>query len=313
MSVFPPPPRRPARGGAEVRGNGDAPGADSEVAVRRHSLTMLVKSMAEIYVSSHIPLAAGAFSYFFTLSVFPLLICLYYMLGGLFPAADSIRAFLNGILPEETTGIILDFLRYVSENTSTYMLVVALGVLVTSSSAMYRTTSDVIGGMRGVKRFTGFFNLIASVVFSLVFLASFYAAAILILTGKWFLDFVDRYVMFLNISDGWTWIRFLLLFLLVFVMFSGVYRIMAPKVRTVRLLPGAALGSLALLVVSIFFALFIGRSARYPLVYGSLASIILMMFWMYCCGVVLFMGCALNVSLERLADAKKSSRAVRYE
>ena len=258
--------------------------------------------MAGIYFDHHIPRAAAALSYFLTWSVFPMLICLYQMLGRLFPASEEIRAFLTGLLPANITDTFLDFLRYVSLNQSTTMLFVALTVLVTSSSAAYRTMDDVIGEMRGRTRFSGFFEVLFSLGFSVIFLLAIYLAAILILTGKWFLDFVDRHIMFMNISDSWSWARFVLLGLLLFVIMFGLYRMTAPKEGPVRILPGAVAAAVALVIVSIFFSTVIGVSVRYPLVYGSLASLIILMFWLYVCGIVIFMGGALNVTLERMGS-----------
>ena len=50
--------------------------------------------------------------------------------------------------------------------------------------------------------------------------------------------------------------------------------------------------------VSVAFSAFIGASARYPLVYGSLASVILLMLWLYTCCMMIFCGAALNVALR---------------
>ena len=152
------------------------------------------------------------------------------MLGSLFPGMQQLRSFLSGLLPAKTTDTIVEFLRYVSVNKSAMMLVVALFVLATSSSAAYRTIDNVMGEMRGKTRFSGYFGFIFSFFFSLLFLAAMYLAVILIVTGKWFLDFVDRHVMFVNISDAWSWARFFLLFLLLFVILSMLYRTTAPRV-----------------------------------------------------------------------------------
>ena len=83
-------------------------------------------------------------------------------------------------------------------------------------------------------------------------------------------------------------------------MLCGVYRITAPKGKPGRLLPGAALAAAALVALSILFSAFIGASAKYPLIYGSLAGVIVIMLWLYSCGVILFLGCALNVTLESM-------------
>lgn len=263
-------------------------------------LSAVCRSMLDIFSRNHIPRAAAALSYFLTLSIFPLLICLYTMLGSMFPAAEQIRNFLSGLLPYETVDAIVDYLAYISNNLSTAMSVAALLVLLTSSSAAFRVIDKITGEMRGRRRFTDFFALLFSFVFSVFFLFAIFLAVILIVTGKWFLDFVDRHIMFLNISDSWSWARFLLLFLLLFVILSGVYRITAPHGGRTRLFPGAIGASFALVIVSIVFSGFVGASARYPLVYGSLASIVIMMLWLYICGIILLMGSALNVAIEQM-------------
>ena len=103
----------------------------------------------------------------------------------------------------------------------------------------------------------------------------------------------------MNISDSWQWARFLLLGLLLFALLSMVYRVTAPRRPAVRLLPGALLATAALLALSIGFSAMIGASARYPLLYGSLASVIVLMLWLYTAGNILFLGAALNVALEQ--------------
>ena len=197
-------------------------------------LRALGRNMLELYTKLRIPMAAAALSYFMTMTFFPLLICLYTMLGSAFPATGEILRFLAGLLPESTIQAILDYLRYVSDNLSTTMSVVAVTVMATSSAAAFRTIDRVMGEMHGARRYPGAFAWLFSFCFSLIFLASIYFAVLLILTGKWFLDFVDRHIMFVNISSSWRWGRFILLYLLLFVMLGGVYRITAPRGAVIR-------------------------------------------------------------------------------
>ena len=42
------------------------------------------------------------------------------------------------------------------------------------------------------------------------------------------------------------------------------------------------------------FSWFIGLSARYSLVYGSLASVIILLVWLYLCGNILILGDVFN-------------------
>ena len=47
---------------------------------------------------------------------------------------------------------------------------------------------------------------------------------------------------------------------------------------------------------------------RYPLVYGSLASVILLMLWLYTCCLMIFSGAALNVALRDQRREEKQRR-----
>lgn len=249
---------------------------------------------------NHFPRAAAGLAYFLMMTLFPLLLCLYHMLGSLFPATAEIRAFLGGLLPPETVETLLDFLGHAASLRTPAAFVMALSVVLTGAASAYRIIDDVIDELRRCRRARTWRDLLGSFAMSLVFLAGVYLAALLVLSGRWLLEKLDRYIMFLNVSELWTWLRFPLLAALLLALFSAVYRLTAPRREGVRVFPGAAAGALALLIVSPVVALFIGRSARYPLLYGSLASVILMMLWLYLCGMVLFLGAALNAALEQL-------------
>ncbi len=258
----------------------------------------LIESVVQHYLDFHISRASAGLSYFLMLTIFPLLICLYYMLGNLFPSVWQIRQLLEGLLPDETVETLMEFLGYVSANSSGRMLSVAVVAMATSSAAGFRIIDKVMFELRGTRRKERLLAFAFSFVFSLVFLAALYLAAVLMATGGWFIGFVDRYIRFLNISQNWEWFRFVVLFMLLFVLILGVYRVSAPKDREVVLVPGAFSAALTMVAVSILFSWFIGLSVKYPLVYGSLASVMIMLFWLYICGNVLFLGNIINISLE---------------
>ena len=51
--------------------------------------------------------------------------------------------------------------------------------------------------------------------------------------------------------------------------------------------------------MTLVFSNFIGVSTRYPLVYGSLASVILLMFWLFLICQIIYLGAALNIVLAQ--------------
>ena len=56
--------------------------------------------------------------------------------------------------------------------------------------------------------------------------------------------------------------------------------------------------ALAIVAASVLFSWFIGMSSRYALVYGSLASLIILLVWLYLCGNLLLLGAVVGRVLE---------------
>lgn len=266
----------------------------------KKSVKLVAGDMAKIYVDKHVSRSAAELSYFLTLSVFPACICLYAMMSNLLPDAGMILEMAEGIVPGEALATLTDYLGYVTGNESRAMLIAGILMTITTSAAAFRSIHNIMGDIQGEPRFKGLFSIGFSIIISLVFLAVMYFAVIVIVTGDWFLNFLEDKLRIAGISGTWNWLRFVLLFALLFVIIYGIYRITAPREMDKNQLPGAALASVTLVLTSMVFSMFIGLSSRYPLVYGSLASIVILMLWLYICGIILIMGNALNVVLRNM-------------
>ncbi|MBR5491332.1 MAG: YihY/virulence factor BrkB family protein [Oscillospiraceae bacterium] len=269
-------------------------------------ILFLGEKVIKEYLKHHVSRASAALAYFLMLTVFPLLICLYAMLGNLFPSAQELSGLLRGFLPVATVDIIMEFLGYVSANSSLRMVSVALVAMATSSAAGFRIIDKLLFELREHKVGKGMIPFAFSFLFSLVFLAALYLSAVLMVSGGWFISFADKYIKGLNISQSWEWFRFIILFMLLYVMIMGVYKVCSPRGREVILVPGAFFAAVATVLISILFSWFIGLSVKYPLVYGSLASVMIMMFWLYICGNIVFIGGLINIGLEGLIQSGES-------
>ena len=89
--------------------------------------------------------------------------------------------------------------------------------------------------------------------------------------------------------------RFVILFCLVMVFVMLLYQATAPREKPrPPVLLGAFLASAALVAASVIFSYFIGLSSRYSLVYGSLASVVILLVWLYLLGNILILGNCFN-------------------
>jgi membrane protein len=263
----------------------------------------VLRGFAEIYIRQHVPRSAAALSYYLTISVFPLLICVTAILGSLHITEPELFAVWEDIIPAAALGVISDFLGYLGGNMSAVMLVVGITTMLTSSSATFRTIMNIMGDLQGMKRFKGFWGHLASFAISGAFLGVIYVSGLVIVTGEWFTKLLERNFNVVNVTQLWLWIRFLILFALMFAMFYTAYKVSAPKkvknTRGVLRLPGALAAAILVVVVSAVFSRLISASTKYALVYGSLASIIILMTWIYTCALIFLLGNVFNLALAK--------------
>ena len=263
-------------------------------------IVQFAKGFFNIYFKSNLPRASAALSYYLTMTVFPLIICLYTLLGNSYDKAIRVLHFFEAFFTVETVAIAGDFLGYVARNHSSAMMAAGLMLLITSSSAAFRSLQITIGEMQGQQRFEGFAFFLGSIVFSLAFVAALYFGIIVMFTGREFIMLINRFLPFIDIGASWNTLRFILFGGIEFMMIFVLYSVCMPSPDRYSVWPGALLSTAATVCVSIIFSVFIGASTKYPLVYGSIASIILLMFWLYMTCMVIYCGAAVNITVRDL-------------
>lgn len=232
------------------------------------------------------------------LSLFPFLVCLNAAADLLHLNESDFQAVLQQFVPENALSVIRDYLSYVSSNRSEALFAAGLLVMLSSSSAGFRTLLHSIDDIYGRRTYTGLWGFLVSLVCSILFLFTLYSAIFILVSGRWLFAFLETELPIIPLFLHWNWIRFILLFLLIFGVVYVLYYFTAP--RTTPRLPvskSACFTAVAFAGVSVLFSWFIGLSSRYSLVYGSLAAIIFLMIWLYLCGVILLLGAVINARL----------------
>ena len=138
------------------------------------------------------------------MTFFPLLICLYTLLGNNYDQAVRVIEFLQPLVPERSYSAITGYMEYVSENYSITMMVLALSVILFTASAGVRSLETTIGRMQGRQRYEGVFFFFFSVVLSLAFLFTIYFGIVVMFTGESMLSHVSIALPYLQIDDVWV-------------------------------------------------------------------------------------------------------------
>ena len=265
-----------------------------------------VVETANVYLGVGAPRSAAALSYFLILTLFPLLVCVNYFIGLFHLDLENLLQSLDQILPSDVLAVLTDYLGYAADSQSRPLLLASLFTILVSASAGLRTLLATMDSLHGTKKVSAFRRVLASVLLSALFLMTIYLSVVVIFTGEWFFWFLEKRLplhlaeMIPPLSGLWRWMRYLLLFCFVLLLVLMVYRAGTPRhVMGKRvLLLSSLLTAAAIAAASVLFSWFIGMSSRYALVYGSLASLIILLVWLYLCGNILLLGAVVGRVLE---------------
>ena len=265
---------------------------------------LFVRDMVQTYGRLGVSRAAASLAYFLILTLFPLLVCVNFFIGLLELDPEAVFSALDPLLPRESLSIILEYLTYVSgipQSQSTPLLLASLFTILLSASAGLRTLLKTMDELYQVRHVSSLRRVAVSVILSLLFLLTIYLSIVVIFTGDWFFQVLEErlpppladLIPLRLLSQLWGWLRYLLLFFCVLLLVLAVYRMGTPpplrrEKKVLRLT--ALLSAGALVACSVLFSWFIGMSSRYSLVYGSLASLIILLVWLYFCGNILLVG-----------------------
>lgn len=262
-------------------------------------VTRFFKEFFRIIADNRIPRTAAALAYVMVLTLFPLLICLYDLLALVMTNPAPVMSVIEGmVLPRETIKVVEDFLRYVASNGDWTVFIIAFSVMLMPASGVFRTFLAITEDITGARRFRFIPGIIVSFLFAIVFMPLIFGSIVLVLASRRALHWLDAHIRWFSIGEWLSWFRFLLLFLLLLVMLWVLYRLTVSKDRKRRQFPGAFFAALGMAALSIAFSWLFGHSQSYPIVYGSLASIVILLLWFDSLGFCMTLGCVFNEALE---------------
>ena len=269
--------------------------------LRTHPPIRFAVDVVDVYFSKRVGRAAAELAYFLILTFFPILICISAFVNELHLDLTHLLDQADPFLPAGVLAIFQDYLTYIDTNQSAAMLITGAILTILFASSAVRGLMNFIQELYGRATFSGLWQVIASLLFSVLLLATIYLSLVVVVTGNWFFHLLGQLLKLEGLVERfgtWQWVKYLLLFGIVFLFILLLYRFAAPldKPRP-PVVPGAFGASVALATASMIFSFLMGNSTRYSLIYGSLASVIIMLVWLYLCGNILIMGNVVNYVL----------------
>lgn len=256
---------------------------------------LIFRDFARQLTRDNINAFASSTAFFFFLSLVPTLVILCSLIPYTPLTEGDLIAAVTGVVPEFIETVTVSLIEQIYERSAT-TLPVAIVVLIWSSSkgmlALMRGL-NVVNGVTENRNYL-FLRLEAS-FYMIITVVSLFISLGLSVFGEVLLHTILR--IFPHIGGLISWImqfRFLFVWVLLTIVFTITYTYVPNKKLKLRYqIPGAIFSAVGWNLFSFFFAIYV-ENFNGMSIYGSLSTIVIMMFWLYCCLYILLIGANLN-------------------
>jgi len=237
---------------------------------------------------------AAQMAFYFSLSLFPLLIVIA-ALVGLMPSTNlwhNLAQWITDYLPRESRRVVFNTILELTRDSTGFLSFGLVTCLWTASSG-FVSLMESLTVAYGVKETRGFWKKRVIAICATFVAAGFLAACFGILTfGRWaaiLISFHLRYV--LPFSVPWEIVRWLATLLLMFVGLDLVHFFL-PNVKSVWKwwTPGTVFVAFTFVTTSLGFNFYLAHFGNYPRFYGAMAGFIVLMTWAYFGSLILLIG-----------------------
>lgn len=276
----------------------------------RMELGKIPADLIRRYFNHDVGRDSAALTYYLLFAIFPLLIFVSTLLGVLDVDIESTVAELAQFVPAELAEIVRSYLEYVSSNTSRQLLWFSL---IFSVWFPMRATSCL---MHSVRKAFGrqppesiLWSQIRTLIFTVLLIVTIAASLVLSVVGRRALQFISTLVTIpIRFISIWSYMRFVLLGLIMFVLLVPLYMLAQGQRRPMReVVPGVIVSLVAWMVLSLAFSYYVEHLAHYTELYGSIAAIVVAMLWLYISGTVLIMGAEFSAVIQERKQKRLSA------
>lgn len=254
----------------------------------------------------HVSSFAGHASLFILMSLFPMVMFCVSMFQYLPVDSVTVTSYALTVMPGGLTPLLEQILQEAYTESTTVMVksVTMIVMLFCASKGVYA----VIIGMNAVYGIRETRNIVAIYMLAIVYVAAFFSVLglmlVLIVIGNnlfnGLVSFVPWLVMF---RDIFRYGKYLCMIVLLIIFFMMLYMTVPNRKSKLRYeFAGAVFSTTAWLLFSWAFSFYISNYANYSVTYGSLATIVIFILWLYGTMNIVFIGAEINVVLRTFAE-----------
>ncbi|MCY9669738.1 YihY/virulence factor BrkB family protein [Paenibacillus alginolyticus] len=240
---------------------------------------------------------AAQCAYYFLLSLFPFLLFILSLLGYLPFSSDDVMGLIKDYIPEAVAGWIEEMLSNLLDVKRGGALSFGIIFALVSASAAMNAIVIAVNKAYGLPERKSFIHSrFLAVMLTLGMLIVIASALLLSVFGHWIGDWTLANIPISTKQVAlWNNLRWIANFIIVFVVFIGVYYIAPNTCLTCKsVLPGAIFAAVGWQLTSLGFSFYVNNFTNYSATYGSVGGIIVLMTWFYISALIIIIGGEIN-------------------
>lgn len=255
-----------------------------------------VKDVFDLFSGRALGILPGNLAFSFFLAIIPILTLLFYVLTNLNIPMDIIQNFLNNTFPEGVVNLLQPV--FTSQISLDSIITIVFGLMVTANgcNAIILASNTIfnIEDASFLKRYikSFFLTILLILLFAFIMIVPLFGRSIITLIAK----FLDSYVKYENtVNVLYVILQIPVSIIFIFTFIKLVY-IISPdqKIPGKYANKGALFTTFTWLLATNIYSYYINNVARYNLVYGNLANIVILLLWFYVLAYVFVVGLYLN-------------------
>ncbi len=269
---------------------------DSKVGVNTMRTINRLRYYGVKFASYHVATYAASASFFIITAVFPLLMLTLSIVSLTPLSTGDMLEMISLVLPKSFDPLMRSMAADMTTTSATALSLSALATVWTAGKSML----GLMDGLNAIQDVNDTRNILLKramcVVYMLILIAGLLLNLALRVFGQHIQALLQRNVP--GIAGAFSAalaLKGLTLFLVMTLVFMLIYTAFpSKKLKFLLQAPGAAFTSLAWLMFSSLFSVYVNRVGQISVIYGGLTTMILAMLWLYFCMYIVFIGAVIN-------------------
>ena len=246
-------------------------------------------------------------AYYTFLSFIPFIILLLSLIKYVNIEKDTLAYILEAILPSIMKNSILDIIQEMYSKSFEAVSISALFMLWSASKSFYALNKGLLAVYNKEEK-NYMLLLLKGVLWAVLALMLIILILVLLVFGNSIELAIKEHFGELNgIANIIGFARSAVSIAVMFFVFLFMYKITAGKGKKLKnCILGAGFTAIAWYAISFFFSIYVKIFTNFSVIYGSLATIIIIMMWLYAVIYTILLGAEINIAAEEMWKSKKT-------